>query len=149
MCVQENEAHVLYEIVRASPQLKAIKFDGGAPSPSAEGEAARVPGDTIQLSPLIGADAVAELDLTGSFFFAHDRTCWTFDNAAYTEHERGPQLLFVAEAVARSPVLKKLNMDGHPLDIRQLKGDDPVEKINLDNKDLWLGSTVILPSSER
>ena len=38
------------------------------------------------------------------------------------------------------------SLDGHPLEIKQLKGQEPVEAINLSNKQLGVASAVVIAS---
>ena len=38
------------------------------------------------------------------------------------------------------------SIDGHPLPIKQLKGEEPVEAINLSNKSLGVASAVVIAS---
>jgi len=48
--------------------------------------------------------------------------------------------------LAGNRVLTELDLDGHPLPIKQLKGEDPVEAINLSGNDLSVLSAIVIAS---
>jgi len=52
----------------------------------------------------------------------------------------------IAEALKVNTTLQSIDIDGHPLLIMQLKGDEPAESIDLSGKRLEVGSAVIIAS---
>ena len=52
----------------------------------------------------------------------------------------------IAEALKVNVTLERLNLDGHPLMVKQLKGEEPVESINLKDTKLGVSSAVTISS---
>ncbi|EOD30846.1 hypothetical protein EMIHUDRAFT_253633 [Emiliania huxleyi CCMP1516] len=52
----------------------------------------------------------------------------------------------IAEALQGNEVLKKLNLDGHELDLPKLRGTDPVESLDLSSWSLGPASAIVIAS---